>query len=155
LENKIAVRSSDMFWKRSNKDEKKNEKLPTLSGPRDIPEHVKKYLASDRIIDANLVPFLKAVIKSSEKGGRIFDIRLFDPADARAKEIEVKDYDSLTGNPDLIVSEGSFDEASKKIELTMKNASIKVKLYSFQEILKQIEGLKEPGSSIMFYTSTG
>ena len=140
-----------MFWKRSEK-EQKGAKLP---GPRDLPEPVKKYLSSDQNMDAGIIPFLKAVTRGSEKGEKVVDIRIFDPSDAEARNVKVQNYDTLSQNPEMIISEGWFDEASKKVELTSKNPVPRVKLFTRDEILRQIEGLKDPGSSVFFYTAAG
>jgi|WetSurMetagenome_2_1015567.scaffolds.fasta_scaffold341448_2 hypothetical protein len=140
-----------MFWKRNEKDQKGAK----LSGPKDIPEIIKKYLAANPIIDAGIVPFLKIVVKSSEKGEKVNDVLIFDPSDADAREIKVQNFDSLKENPDMIIAEGWFDESAKKAELSPRKSVSKIKFYTQDEILKQIQGLKEPGSSVFFFTNAG
>lgn len=138
-----------MFWKRNNKE----QQGPRLAGPKDIPEVVKKYLASNPIIDAGIVPFLKSVVKHNEKG--VNDIFIFDPSDVEARNIKVENYDTLKQNPDLIIAEGSFDESAKTVQLTPKKAISKIKFFTYEEILQQIQALKEPGSSVFFFTNAG
>jgi hypothetical protein len=99
-----------MFWKRNDKDQKGAK----LSGPKDIPEIIKKYMAANPIVDAGSVPFLKMVVKGSEKGEKVNDVLIFDPSDAEAREIKVQNFDSLKENPDMIMAEGWFDESAKK-----------------------------------------
>ena len=140
-----------MFGKTKEKDQKSAK----LSGPRDIPETVKKYITSAEMVDSGILPFLKAVTKSSDKGNGTNDIYIFDPADAEARNIKVHNFDTLKENPNLIIAEGWFDEAAKKAELTPKMTMPKVKFFTRQEIQKQIEGLTEPGSSVFFYTNAG
>ncbi len=140
-----------MFWKRSDKDQK-NVKL---SGPRDLPEPVKKYLAADPNIDPGIIPFLKVAMKNGEKGDRVFDVRVFDPADAEAKGVKIQDYSTFNANPDLIIGEGYFDEAAKKADLTLKKSVQKIKFFTYEEILNQIKSLKDPGSYVFFYTNAG
>jgi hypothetical protein len=132
-----------MFWKK--KDAAGGSKLP---GPKDLAEPVKKFLLSHKEIDAASVPFLKYVAKN-------LDIRIFDPSDAEANKVSVKDYTSLDNNPALIVADGQYDDAAKKATLTIKKSLPSVKLLNLDEILQQIEGLKEPGASAFFYMSAG
>lgn len=140
-----------MFWKHGDKGQKDSK----FSRPADIPNTVKKYIESNPIIDTGMLPFLKAVVKSSDKGERVSDIVIFDPSDAEARGIIVQNYDTLKQNPELIVAEGSYDETTKKVELTSRYAVSKIEFFTYQEILQQIEGLKEPGSSIFFYVNAG
>jgi hypothetical protein len=139
-----------MFWKRN-----KDAQGAKLSGPRDIPESVKKFLVSNKMVDEETVPFLKAVIKNKENSDKAFDIRIFDPSDAEAREIKVQNYDTLNANPALIIAEGSYDDSQKKVELNSLRVIPKMKFFTYDEILKQIEGLKDPGSSVFFYTNAG
>jgi hypothetical protein len=140
-----------MFWKRGDKGQKGSK----LQGPADIPDTVKKYLASNPLFDAGIVPFLKATVKSSDKGERVSDIIIYDPADAEARDIKVLNYDTFKPNPELIMAEGSFDEATKKVELTARHAVSKIQFLTYQEILQQVQGLKEPGSSVFFFVNAG
>ena len=140
-----------MFWKRGGTEQKEAK----LSAPKDINETVKKYIASVQMIDSGMLPFLKQVVKISEKGDKVSDIYIFDPLDAEARGIKVQNYDTVKANPDLIIAEGWFNEAEKKSELTHKKAIPKIKFFTDDEILQQIEGLKEPDSSVFFYVNAG
>jgi len=140
-----------MFFKQKNAKNKDTK----LSGPKDIPEIVNNYITATQIIDTGTLRFLKAVVKSSESGEKFFDICIFDPADAEAREIKVHGYDTVKANPELIIAEGLYNESEKKAELTVKKAVPKITFYTADEIQKQIEGLKEPGSSVFFYANSG
>jgi hypothetical protein len=140
-----------MFGK--NKD--KEQKVHKLSGPRDVPQLVVKYLESNKVVDSGTLPFLKSLSKSSESGNGRYDIRIFDPADAEARHINVHNYDTLTEKPELTIAEGWYDEATKSVELAVKKTFPVVKLFTNEEIARQIEELKEPGSSVFFYTNAG
>ena len=140
-----------MFWKRGGTEQKEAK----LSAPKDINETVKKYIASVQMIDSGMLPFLKQVVKISEKGDKVSDIYIFDPLDAEARGIKVQNYDTVKANPDLIIAEGWFNEAEKKSELTPKKSIPKIKFFTDDEILQQIEGLKEPDSSVFFYVNAG
>ncbi len=140
-----------MFGKHNDKE----QKGPKSSGPKDIPDSVKQYLTSKEIVDPGIVNFLKVVLKNSEKGGSVHDIYIFDPADAEARGVKVHNYDTLRENPNLVIAEGWFDEAAKKVEVTPVKNVTKTKFYTREEIQKQIEGLTEPDSSVFFYTNAG
>jgi len=140
-----------MFGKHGDKE----QKGPKLAAPRDIPATVKKYIASTQIIDGGMLPFLKAVVKSRENGEKVNDIYIFDPSDEEARGIKVHNYQTVKENPELIIAEGWFDETDKKVELTPKKAIPRIKFYTDEEILQQIQGLKEPGNSVFFYANAG
>jgi hypothetical protein len=140
-----------MFWKNKGKEQKGSK----LSGPKDMPQFVKIYLESNKVVDKGTIPFLKSVTKNSEKGSGIFDIRLFDPADAEARHINVLNYDTLTEKPELTIAEGWFEEATKKVEIVLKKTNLPIKFFTYDEIKRQIEELKQPGSSVFFYTNAG
>jgi hypothetical protein len=143
-----------MFWHRkSAKEETKQERL---SGPRAIPGLVEKHLVAERKMDPVLVRFLSAVVLKSGTQETGFNIRVFDPSEALAKKVEVKDYTSLDERPDLVVYDGWFDEGSKQVKLEEKNrASLDTTIFTEAEILQQIEALKEPGSTVFFYMASG
>ncbi|MDD5703227.1 MAG: hypothetical protein PHU23_14415 [Dehalococcoidales bacterium] len=136
-----------MFWK------KKDGQASRLPGPKDIPEPLKKQLAVNQDIDPDAIPFLKAAMRYGE--GRSCDIRIYDPSEAEARNIKVKDYDSLTEIPEMIICEGEYDESTKKAEITSRKSMPRAKLLTMDEILRQIEGMKEPGSSLFFYMAAG
>jgi hypothetical protein len=137
-----------MFW---NKKDKPDKSL----APRVIPEFVVKYLASENKISAVVLPFLKAVIKPRDKEGKVEDIRIFDPGDADAQKIVVRDYDTLTQNPTLIIGDGWIDQTTKKAEIDMKIKCEMPKLFTEAEILQQIESLQTPGSSVFYFQAAG
>jgi len=140
-----------MFFKSKDKEQKGHK----LAGPKDIPQLVINHLVSSQIMDATTLRFLKSVSRSSENGNGHFDIRLFDPADAESRHINIMNYDTLTEKPELTIAEGWYDEATKKAELEVKKTIPAVKLFTMEEIKRQIEEMKDPGASIFFYTNAG
>jgi hypothetical protein len=133
-----------------------NPKSEKLSGPRLIPGLVGKYLTTEYKIKPDLVQLLKCTIRRRPQTERASDCRIFDQSEAEAREIQVKNYNSLDAAPDLILYEGWFDEASKHVELTEKrNVNYDVPLFTEAEIQQKIESLKEPGSSVFFYQARG
>ncbi len=140
-----------MFWKKKDGDAKTEK----LTGPKDIPELVKKYVLAHNLIDAASLPFLKVLQKRSGAEEKKFDIRIFDPSDAEAREVKVADYNTLSANPEMVIAEGSFNEGTKQVELTVKIEVRQPKLLTAAEIQPQIEALKEPGSSVFYYMAAG
>jgi hypothetical protein len=131
----------------------KVEKLP---GPRPIPGLVGKHLTAEYKMDADLVQLLKAVVRRRPQAEEAFDCRIFDQAEAEAKEVQIKDCTSLDGNPDLILYEGWFDEETKRVEMVeKKKVSFDVPLLTETEIRQKIEALSEPGSTVFFYQAAG
>lgn len=139
-----------MFWgKKSAKREGK------LSGPKEIPGPVRNYLVAERKMDPDLVALLKVVERKSTTGA-IFNIRVFDDSEAIAKKVQVKDYTSLDECPDLIIYEGWFDEGAKQVKLEeKKKVNWDTPIFTEAEIQQKIEGLKEPGNTVFFYTGRG
>ena len=142
-----------MFWeKKSAKEEGKKEKL---SGPKLISELVQNYLVAERKMDPDLAKFLMAVEQKSKTGAAI-NIRVFDDSEAIAKKVKIKDYISLDEFPDLIIYEGWFDVGAKQVKLEeKKKVNWDIPIFTKAEIQQKIEALKEPGSTVFFYTSRG
>jgi hypothetical protein len=136
-----------MFWKK--KDASK------LQGPKEIPEPIKKILLAQKEIDPGSVPFLKVAFKGNENGAKAQALRIFDPCDAEARKVVVKDFDSLSDNLAMIVAEGQYDDSTKKADINIKKALPSVKLLTLDEIQRQVEGLKEPGASAFFFMAAG
>jgi hypothetical protein len=143
-----------MFWgKQSVKDEAKKEKL---AGPQALPGIVQNHLIAERKMDPVLVQLLKAVVLKGATQETGVQIRIFDDSDARAKNVQVKDYASFDERPDLIIYDGWFDEGSKQVKLEEKNrAHLDAAIFTEGEILQKIDALKEPGSTVFFYMATG
>jgi hypothetical protein len=140
----------ELMHKKSVKEEEK------LRGPEAIPELVQKYLVGERKMDPDLVKLLKAAMrKDTSQQGRL-NIRVFDESEALAKKVQVKNYISLDEHQDLIAYEGWVDLESKQVELEeKKRISSDTTIFTEAEILKKIEELSEPGSTVFFYTAKG
>lgn len=50
------------------------------------------------------------------------DVRIFDEWGAAQKKVEVRDFSSLDGHPDLVLMEGWYDQKSKKGSIKAKAA---------------------------------
>jgi hypothetical protein len=139
-----------MFWgKKSAKEEGK------LSGPKEIPGPLQNYLVAEKKIDPDLVKLLRAVQRKNTTGA-IFDFRIFDESEAKAKKVQVTDYTSLDERPDLIIYEGSSDDGAKQVKLEeKKKVNWDTPIFTQAEIQQKIEALKEPGSTVFFYMASG
>lgn len=129
---------------------KKNEGEVKLSGPKLLPDPVRKYLVGQK---ANLecLYTVRALLRGN---GEASDIRLFDETEAMVREVTVKDYTSLDAHPELILWEGKFDKKGKNVQLTQKREPKpipEVPILTALEIRQKIEAVKEPGSSVYFY----
>jgi hypothetical protein len=140
-----------MFWK--HKESRKEEKL---RGPQAIPEPVQKYLVAERKMDPDLAKLLKAVMRKSTSQEGALNIRVFDESEALAKKVKVENYTSLDEHQDLIAYEGWVDLESKRVGLEeKKRISSDTTIFTEAEILKKIEELSEPGSTVFFYMARG
>jgi len=139
-----------MFWgKKSAKEEGK------LSGLKEIPELVQKYLVAEKKMAPDLVKLLRGVERKSTNGAGL-NIRVFDQSEAIAKKVDIKDYTSLDTSPDLILYEGFFDEGAKQVKLEEKTkVNWETPIFTRDQIQQKIEGLKEPGNEVFFYTARG
>ena len=139
-----------MFWgKKSAKEEGK------LSGLKEIPELVQKYLVAEKKMAPDLVKLLRGVERKSTNGAG-FDIRVFDHSEAIAAKVEVKDFTSLDNSPDLILYERLFNEGAKQVKLEEKTkVNWETPIFTQDQIQQKIEGLKEPGNEVFFYTARG
>ena len=139
-----------MFW--SKKSEKEEGKLP---GPGQIPGLVQNYLVTERKMSPDLVKLLRALESKDTTGGTV-NIRVFDESEAIAKKVQVKDYTSLEEHRDLILYEGWFEEGKKQVKLEeKKKVNWNTPIFGLAEIQQKIEALKDPGSTIFFYTARG
>jgi len=94
-----------MFWKKD-----KN----ALPGPKGLPNPVGRDIVTilggdpDRVWNQ-----FKAVIRPREEKQDTFDVRVFDEGQASSQRITVKDYNSLTDHPELILYEGWYTKAGQ------------------------------------------
>jgi hypothetical protein len=144
-----------MFWKKKSSDQgTKAVEVEKEAKPRDVPMLVQKYLIAEKKVDPEFAPLFKAVIHHNGTIG--YDIRIYDESDAAARKILINNYASLDEKPKIIIWEGHYDEGAKKVELTEKNKlNWDTPIYTEPEILKKIEALTQPGSTIFFYQARG
>ena len=135
--------------------QKSSKPTADLPRPNKISELVGKYLVSEMKMDPDLVPILLSVTAKRAGTEKTFDVRIFDEPDALVKRVTINNYRSLDDHPELILYEGWFDNATKHVELKARREVPRTKIYTLDEILKQIEDLTEPGSSVFFFQAAG
>ena len=98
-----------MFWKHKDQDSGENK----LSGPKDIPELVGRYMVISDNQDPDLVWHLKAVLRQVDK--KDFYCRVFNENQANRANVRVKDWTSLDEHPELILWEGYFNKSTQEV----------------------------------------
>jgi hypothetical protein len=100
------------FWLRQPSG--RGAKLPK---PKELPSQVGMYLVVHEKLDPDWVWALRCVLRPRPEHNRYFDFRVFDPAAARAANIQVLDYTSLDTHPELILFKGRYDKDLRDPEL--------------------------------------
>ena len=106
-----------MFREKRRAEEPSKSKVEELPGPKGIPALVGRYLIRQMKKDPDWVWKLKGVVRPRLEGKHAFDFRVFDEAQAVAKKVTIKDYDSLNEHPDLILYQGRFDKKSGEVQI--------------------------------------
>ena len=107
-----------MFGKKKAVIEKPPQpKVEKLPGPKEIPELAGRYLVVQKKRDPDWVWKLRAVVRKSPKGKKVFDVRVFDDAQVAQKGVRINDWTTFDEHPDLILYEGWFDKESMGAEL--------------------------------------
>ncbi len=94
-----------LFWKKSEGG---------LPGPKHLPHPVGR----DIVVKLGGNPELvwvtyKAVTRPQEGMKDTFEVRVFHPDHAASQKITIKDYNSLTEHPELILYEGWFNKTAQ------------------------------------------
>ena len=106
-----------MFWKKApNTNEPSEPKAEKLHGPQNIPDYVGRYLVVQLKKDPNWVWNLKAVLRQKNSKDS-FEFRVFDDAQVATSKVNVKNYLSLDGHPDLTLYHGWYDKKSRQVQL--------------------------------------
>ena len=112
------------FWnKKSAGEEGLKPKVEKLPKPKDLPQPVGQYLIVQLKQDPDWVWELKAAVRQRPESKSAYSVRVFDKDQATLRRVEVKDYTSLDGHPDLILYEGWFDKLTNKVQLEEKGKS--------------------------------
>ncbi len=94
-----------MFWKKSESG---------LHGPKGLPQPVGRDIVAKFGGNPDFIwDNYKAVTRPKEGMKDTFEVRVFSPAQAASRNITVKDYNSLTEHPELILYEGWFNKMAQ------------------------------------------
>ncbi len=104
-----------MNWKFWEKREAAQRQPSDLPKPMDLPNPVGRYLVVNLKIDPDVAWSYRAVVLR-EKGKSKRRFRVFDPAQANALNIRVRDYHSLDQAPELILYSGVYNTSTGKAE---------------------------------------
>jgi len=109
-----------MFWNRKQKEE--NE--VNLPRPKAIPEWAGRYMVVHGKSNPDWVWKLRGVTRPAPQGKTSY-CRVFDEAQATQAGLEVKNWVSLDGHPELILWEGCFDKGTNttREEKFVKNSN--------------------------------
>jgi hypothetical protein len=136
----------------------KSTDVEELAGPQQIPAVVSRHLILWKKVDPFWIPQLKAVVRSDPKSRKVYDIRIFDEDEARARGIYVHNYYTLDEFEDLLLYEGWFNQEIAYVSLTEK-AGLGIDpyhtIFSQPEIWMKVSILHEPGSTVFFYLAGG
>ena len=98
-----------MFWKKD-----KN----ALPGPKGVPNPVGRDIVSKLGGNPEQVwNSFKAVIRPKEGVKDTFEVRVFDGAQPLARNVSVKDYNSLKEHPELTLYEGWYNNKNAEAEI--------------------------------------
>jgi hypothetical protein len=87
-------------------------RIEKLHKPQEMVEAVGRDLIVKMGKNPDWVWHLKCVVRRKENEKSLYDIRVFDEAQAARAEVRVRDYTSLDDHPDLILFHGWFDKKS-------------------------------------------
>lgn len=107
------------FW--AKKDQKEGginrESLPK---PQGIPEVVGRHLVVEMKKDPDFVWKLMAAKRPKPENKNAFDVRVYSAAEAGAKGVNIKNFDTLDSVPELILFEGWYDKGANTAKLVDK-----------------------------------
>jgi len=102
------------FWNKDSRQQK-------MQSPKRIPSPVAHYLV-DQQKDPYWVWNLWAVMRPKGEDKHTFEYRVFDKEQALSLRIVVKNYDTLTEHPELILYEGWCNEKTRQAKVEARQA---------------------------------
>jgi len=97
-----------------------------LSRPKDLHHAVGRYLVVSAGQNPDWVWNLKNVLRPSTAGPKKMDFRVFNPRDAAAKRVPIKNWHSLDDHPELILYHGWLDNRTGDVEVISDQGATKV-----------------------------
>lgn len=107
-----------MGWKLwSKKESQAVEKLPKPSKPKDLPSPVGRALVVEMHQNPDWVWHLRCVMQPHGTDENAFNLRVFDPAQALKKSVEIKNFSTLDSHPDLVLYSGVFKKKENLFQI--------------------------------------
>ena len=106
------------FWHKTDK-QNSHPKAVILPAPGYLPEPVAKYLVVTMKQEAEWIWGLRAVERLRPQEKKVFDVRVFDNAQAKMRQVDVRDYNTLDAHPELIAFEGWYNAKTREAQLTV------------------------------------
>jgi hypothetical protein len=114
------------FWKKETPPESSaGTKEVKLGRPKELPDRVGMYLVTQLKEDPDWVWSLKVAMRPKADEKQVFEIRIFDPADAARQGAIIENFNSLDAHPDMILFFGLFNKntSSVQVEKTLKKVA--------------------------------
>ncbi|MDA1000185.1 MAG: hypothetical protein O2807_06670 [bacterium] len=86
--------------------------------PHGIPDSVGRYLVTVLKKNPDWAWRLMAVVRPRAEKKGLFDVRVYDAAQARGKQIVIRDFNSFDAHPELTLFEGWLDKNTNRAEVT-------------------------------------
>ena len=111
-----------MEWKFWKKEGSAAEKQAKVFRPKDLPSPVGRALVVEMKQEPDWVWTLKCVMQPAGEETRVYDLRVFDPGQASARSVLIKNYSTLDEHPELILYSGIYYKEDNKFRI-LKSAA--------------------------------
>lgn len=109
-----------MDWKFWQKNKTAATSGNRLTGPKELPPELGRYLVISMKLDPDWVWDLRSVVRPKEgEAAGTYQVRLFKDYKAREAGLSVENYNSLDNHPELIAFEGWYVKGTKRIEINI------------------------------------
>jgi len=90
-----------------------------LLKPQNAPEPIVKYLITNLKLNVSWAYNLKSIIRANQEQG-VWDFRLYNEADVRAKNIKIKDFASFDNYPGMVLFEGTYNPKTADVRIKQR-----------------------------------
>ena len=105
------------FWKKKGGNDTSKPKVIKLPKPKNLPERVRIYLITRLRENPDWIWNLKWVVRHKLGEKNLLEFRIFSPADAMLKSVDVTDFSSLNDHPEMVLFDGLFDKNSGIVQI--------------------------------------
>jgi hypothetical protein len=114
------------FWKKSEPSSAPAAPgTPKLPKPQDLPQKLGQHLVVKRQMDPDFVWSLKCALMPESGAKNRFRFRVFNPADAIQKGVNVKNFTTLDDHAEIVMFSGVYDKSANTVTIdpTLQKAS--------------------------------